>query len=146
MTRSMKSKIVTAVLAIGTLAAAAAANATTAVHLSIGAPAVASYETQPVYAAPVRTVRVPAQVMYDGQPSYPRDWRYAQARGWREHERYSQTSCRAPAWDPEARYMPGQTVWSNGHLFVATPLSASVWNVNSPPEWTPNYWAPARCR
>jgi hypothetical protein len=31
-------------------------------------------------------------------------------------------------------------------MYVATRLSASVWNVNSPPEWTPNYWRPARCR
>ena len=25
-------------------------------------------------------------------------------------------------------------------------VSASVWNLNSTPEWTPNYWRPARCR
>lgn len=53
--------------------------------------------------------------------------------------------CRAPRWDPSARYMPGDTVRRHGELYTATRLSAHVWNVNSPPEWTPRYWVPARC-
>ena len=36
--------------------------------------------------------------------------------------------------------MPGDTVLRNGTTYVATSLSSSVWNVNSPPEWTPTYW------
>jgi hypothetical protein len=60
-----------------------------------------------------------------------------------EHRRYD---CRAPRWDPNARYMPGQTVWRNGKLYAATDVSANVYNVNSPPEWTPNYWVQVRCR
>ena len=62
------------------------------------------------------------------------------ARHWRREE------CRAARWDPNARYMPGQAVWRNGQLYVATEVSRHVWNVNSPPEWTPNYWQPAQCR
>ena len=60
-----------------------------------------------------------------------------------EHRRYD---CNAPRWDPNARYMPGQTVRRNGKLYAATDVSASVYNVNSPPEWTPNYWVQVRCR
>ena len=121
MTRSMKSRIVAAVLAIGTLGVAAVANAST---------------NAPLYAAPARAL-VPAQVAYD--TPYAHDWRHEHGHTWR-------SGCRAPAWDPNARYMPGQTVWHNGYLYVATGLSASVWNVNSPPEWTPSYWVPAACR
>ncbi|HXD41505.1 MAG TPA: hypothetical protein VN649_13125 [Ramlibacter sp.] len=106
MTRSMKSRIAAAMLAIGSLGTVAVANAYTA---------------------------------YDAPYSYSHGWRYQREHDWR-------SGCRAPAWDPNARYMPGQRVWRNGYLFVATRLSASVWNVNSPPEWTPNYWAPAGCR
>lgn len=106
MTRSIKSRIAAAALAIGSLGTVALANA---------------YTT------------------YDAPNAYSHGWRYQRERDWR-------AGCRAPAWDPNARYMPGQTVWRNGYLFVATRLSASVWNVNSPPEWTPNYWAPAACR
>jgi hypothetical protein len=75
---------------------------------------------------------------YNGNYAYasPEDHRY-----WRhEHER-----CEAPRWDPNARYMPGQTVRRNGQVYVATEVSRRVYNVNSPPEWTPNYWQPARC-
>ncbi|HXE47233.1 MAG TPA: hypothetical protein VN663_02620 [Ramlibacter sp.] len=121
MTHSIKSSIVAALLAIGTLGVAAVANAST---------------NAPLYAAPARAL-VPAQVAYDAPYAY--DWRHEHGRTWR-------SGCRAPAWDPNARYMPGQTVWHNGYLYVATGLSASVWNVNSPPEWTPSYWVPAACR
>lgn len=54
--------------------------------------------------------------------------------------------CAAPGWDPRVRYMPGQVVWQGGALWVASGLSAAVWNENSPPEWTPSYWVPAVCR
>jgi hypothetical protein len=53
--------------------------------------------------------------------------------------------CQAERWDPEQRYFPGQAVWRKGRLYVARDVSRSVYNVNSPPEWTPNYWARARC-
>jgi hypothetical protein len=142
MNHSIKSRIVAAVLAIGTIGAAAVANASTAVHLSVGVPvatAAPAYVYPAASYAPLpRPVHRP-QVVYDEPHSYSQDWRYEHDRNWR-------SGCRAPGWDPNARYMPGQRVWHNGYLFVATPLSASVWNVNSPPEWTPSYWAPVRCR
>ena len=56
------------------------------------------------------------------------------------------SACRAPRWHPHVRYMPGQVVRRQGELWVARPISARVWNENSPPEWTPKYWAPAVCR
>ncbi len=56
-----------------------------------------------------------------------------------------QRDCRAERWDPNQRYFPGQAVWRKGRLYVAKGVSRSVYNVNSPPEWTPNYWARARC-
>ncbi|MEJ6020960.1 hypothetical protein [Ramlibacter sp. PS4R-6] len=95
-------------------------------------------------AASAQAVRVERYV-YE-QPRY-----YAQGEthesyepGYRhDHRRYD---CRAPRWDPNARYMPGQAVWRNGKFYVATDVSASVYNVNSPPEWTPNYWVQVRCR
>ncbi|HSW16667.1 MAG TPA: hypothetical protein VLJ86_05535, partial [Ramlibacter sp.] len=59
---------------------------------------------------------------------------------------HAASGCAAPAWEPWVRYMPGQVVWQAGSLWVASSLSASVWNKNSPPEWTPSYWAPAVCR
>jgi hypothetical protein len=37
--------------------------------------------------------------------------------------------------------MPGDQVSRLGATYTATALSASVWNVNSPPEWTPTYWS-----
>ncbi len=62
------------------------------------------------------------------------------------HDRYAQhEACRAPRWEPERRYMPGDTVWRKGELYQARGVSARVYNVNSPPEWTPNYWIPVRC-
>jgi hypothetical protein len=57
----------------------------------------------------------------------------------------SQQACRVQRWDPQVRYMPGEAVRRHGQLYVATRISGRVWNVNSPPEWTPNYWAPAQC-
>jgi hypothetical protein len=40
--------------------------------------------------------------------------------------------------------MPGDHVLRNGQLYVAI-NSATAWNVNSPPEWTPQYWSVASC-
>src|SRR5438309_209696 len=65
----------------------------------------------------------------------------------REYDQHWQRrACEAPRWDPNQRYMPGQAVRRNGEVYVATDASRHVYNVNSPPEWTPNYWAPAHCR
>lgn len=97
-------------------------------------------QPQGAYEPPAHVVRVRPQPVYVARPAYDEDgWRHEQRRGWGR-------SCGAPGWDPQVRYLPGQAVWRDGSLYVATPLSASVWNVNSPPEWTPNYWLPARCR
>jgi hypothetical protein len=68
---------------------------------------------------------------------------YAYDSGEYDHFRHE---CRAPRWDPNERYMPGQEVRRNGQLYVATEVSRHVYNVNSPPEWTPNYWRPVQCR
>jgi len=77
------------------------------------------------------------QVQYDGRHDgpYPR----------RRDRDFAARDCDAPRWDPNVRYLPGQAVWRKGRLYVATDVSASVFNVNSPPEWTPNYWVRARC-
>ncbi|NUO73024.1 MAG: hypothetical protein HOQ10_09950 [Frateuria sp.] len=44
------------------------------------------------------------------------------------------------------RYMGGAKVMRLGQAYTATTLSNSVWNVNSPPEWTPSYWSKATCK
>jgi hypothetical protein len=130
MKRSIQSTLGTALLALGTIATAGAANATGAyVYVN----------PQRVYEPPAQIVQVRPRPVYVARPAYEDDARYEHHRAWRR-------SCGAPAWEPLVRYMPGQTVWREGSLYVATGLSASVWNVNSPPEWTPNYWVPARCR
>jgi photosystem II stability/assembly factor-like uncharacterized protein len=54
-------------------------------------------------------------------------------------------SCSAPAWNQTTRYMGGDRVLRNGTLYTATAQSDSVWNVNSPPEWTPSYWSATGC-
>jgi hypothetical protein len=41
--------------------------------------------------------------------------------------------------------MGGDRVLRNGTLYTATAQSDSVWNVNSPPEWTPSYWSATGC-
>jgi hypothetical protein len=53
--------------------------------------------------------------------------------------------CRAPRWNPQTRYMPGDVVHRKGEVYQATRRSERVWNVNSPPEWTPNLWVEVRC-
>ena len=64
----------------------------------------------------------------------------------REYDEHYYRRCDAPQWDANHLYMPGETVRRKGEVYVATETSRHVYNVNSPPEWTPNYWAPARCR
>jgi hypothetical protein len=88
---------------------------------------------------------VPVQQYVPVQPwqaergyNYDRDGRY--------HDRYAQhAACRAPRWNPQTRYMSGDTVRRNGELYQARRISDRVYNVNSPPEWTPNYWVEVRC-
>lgn len=71
----------------------------------------------------------------------------------RDHDRYAYERdrdrdwrrCDVARWDPNRRYLPGEAVRRKGEVYVATEASRHVYNVNSPPEWTPNYWAPARC-
>ena len=125
MKRSTQSAIAAAMLAIATLGAAATANAATGVYSRTGQPGRVVYESP--------------RAAYVTQPAYGDDWRDGHERAWRQ-------ACGAPAWNPDIRYLPGHAVSRHGALYVATRLSAAVWNVNSPPEWTPNYWAPARCR
>lgn len=131
MNRSIKSTLGAAALALAAFGAATAANAATDVYFTVGV------QPQPVYVQPARVVHMAPRQVYEAPPAYAyeepsreREWHHA---------------CRARAWNPEARYFPGERVWRNGDMYVATRLSASVWNVNSPPEWTPNYWVPARC-
>lgn len=128
MNGSLRSLIAPAAVTFAALAASGVAAAHTNVYGSVyfGAP-------PPVYATPARPVVVQPQVAHAGE------WPGVRSAAWRAR------SCGGERWEPQERYMPGDAVWRRGHLYVATPLSAHVWNVNSPPEWTPNYWAPVRC-
>ena len=130
MNSSMKQRIATTVLALGALGAGAAAHA--------GDLHVAVRVQQP---AQVQPVPVPVHQVYPGHEGYeaPRGYRQAQ-------QNWGGSDCRAPRWNPDVRYMPGQVVRRHGDLYVARRVSARVWNENSPPEWTPQYWAYAECR
>ena len=140
MNRSILSRVLVPALAVAALGGATVASA---------GPVYLSFDL------PVR-VATPAYG-YDAAPGYGGEWRRDDRRydgrrydngrhDDRRHDRRAERrACRATAWNPNARYWPGQTVWRNGEVYVATGLSASVWNVNSPPEWTPNYWAPTNC-
>lgn len=55
------------------------------------------------------------------------------------------TTCSYSEWVGTKRYFPGETVTRLGKLYVATALSATVWNENSPPEWTPTLWSLTTC-
>jgi len=116
MNRSIQPKVLMAALAAAALGLATAAQASADVYRSVGV----------------------AHPVYETAPQYGDEWRHDQERAWRR-------ACRAPAWNPDARYWPGQQVRRHGTVYVATRLSASVWNVNSPPEWTPNYWRATNC-
>ena len=130
MNRSMKYRIATTVLALGALGATAAANAGD-IHVAV--------RVQPP--VQVQAVQMPVHQAYQGHDGYeaPRGYRGQQ-------QNWGGSDCRAPRWDPDVRYMPGQLVRRQGNLFVARRVSARVWNVNSPPEWTPQYWTYAECR
>lgn len=54
-------------------------------------------------------------------------------------------ACAFPEWNPSVRYVGGEKVTRLGKYYVAKVLGDSVWNVNSAPEWTPNYWNPTTC-
>lgn len=133
MNRSMKHRIATTVLALGALGAAAAANAGD-LHVSVRVQ-------PPVQPVQVQPVQMPVHQVYQGYDGYeaPRGYR-------RQQQNWGGSDCRAPRWDPDVRYMPGQMVRRQGNLYVAKRVSARVWNENSPPEWTPQYWAYAECR
>ena len=51
----------------------------------------------------------------------------------------------ALAWNGTTRYKAGDRVTRNGVTYVATSLSSTAWNVNSPPEWTPSLWSKGGC-
>jgi hypothetical protein len=136
MKRSIRSNILMSLVAAGALGAAAGAQAATGVYLSTG-PAPVYVQAQPAY--PGRVVHQERRPEYYAQGERYERYEHEQDRGYRH-------SCRAPRWNPQVRYLPGAAVWRNGSLYVATDVSGSVYNVNSPPEWTPNYWVPATCR
>lgn len=133
MNRSMKQRIVTTALALGALGAAAAANAGD-LHVSVRVQ-------PPVQPVQVQPVQMPVHQVY--QQGYED---YGSPRGYRQQQNWGGSDCRAPRWNPDVRYMPGQMVRRHGNLYVARRVSARVWNENSPPEWTPQYWAYAECR
>lgn len=81
---------------------------------------------------------VPAQPWHP-QHAYDYD-RYGRVDRYAQHD-----ACRAPRWDARMRYLPGDTVWRRGELYQARGISGRVYNVNSPPEWTPQYWVGVRC-
>jgi hypothetical protein len=129
-----------AALAVLAAAAAPAADAATSVHIDVALPgAVQPYRAPVQVVQPVRQV-VPVQPVY-GHPGYTQ----AQYGGYQRAVPVQQ-ACGAPRWDPRVRYMPGQVVWRQGSLWMAKGVSARVWNENSPPEWTPQYWTQAACR
>lgn len=132
MNRSMKHRLATTVLALGALGAAAAANA--------GDLHVAVRVQQPVQVQQAQPVHMPVHQVYQGYEGYEAP------RGYRQQQNWGGSDCRAPRWNPDVRYMPGQLVRRHGSLYVAKRVSARVWNENSPPEWTPQYWAYAECR
>ena len=89
-----------------------------------------------------------AQVYYTQprQEYAPQVYAYQGQRGYEhEHDR-DRHECAAPRWDANRRYMPGDTVVRKGELYRARGVSGHVYNVNSPPEWTPYYWAHTGCR
>jgi hypothetical protein len=132
MNRSIQSKLGAAVLALTALGAVSAANAASDVHFAV------RVQTQPVVVRPAPVVHMGPHQVVPAAPGYVYEEPYQRQRQWRQR-------CHARGWNPEVRYLPGERVWRNGELYVARRVSASVWNVNSPPEWTPSYWRPARC-
>jgi len=50
-----------------------------------------------------------------------------------------------PEWLPDVRYVGGEKVTRLGKYYIAKVVGDSVWNVNSAPEWTPQFWDPTTC-
>lgn len=141
MGHTMKFGLVAA-LAVLAAAAAPAADAATNVHIGVALPGAVQPYQQPVQVVqPVQQV-VPVHQAYGHpgheQAQYGRYQRAAPAP--------AQQACAAPRWDPRVRYMPGHVVWRHGSLWMARGVSARVYNENSPPEWTPQYWRQAVCQ
>jgi hypothetical protein len=138
MERKIISRIAAAALALGAVLAGSAANAGTYVQAQVQV-------APPVYVQPA-----PARAYGWGEVA-PRGPVYVQhddrrdERRWRGDRERHHEACSAPRWDPNTRYLPGDAVRRHGQLYVATRLSARVYNVNSAPEWTPNSWARAAC-
>ena len=164
MNRSIRTLLTTAALSVGTLGMAGVAHAGSDTHLSIS---VSGYGQPQGYVAPrpypgsapvyIHQDR-PQHHVYNDRHVYDRhvydrhvyndrqvyNDRHAYYEDRRDHRRAER--CGAERWNPNVRYSPGEVVWRKGELYVARPISNRVFNENSPPEWTPNYWAPARCR
>ena len=136
MNHSIRTLMTTAALSLGALGAASTANAAPDAHIAVR---VTGYEQPHVY-VPARPYpgSAPVTVYEDG----PRRYAYSDDR--RDHRR--DRRCGADRWNPNQRYMPGAVVWRNGELYQARRISGEVYNQNSPPEWTPNYWRPVDCR
>lgn len=119
MYRSIQLKIASAILAAAALGSAAAAT-----------------PVQYVVQAPPQTVYVQDRGIAVGEPYPGRYERYRRDR---------RDRCGAARWDPQVRYMPGNLARIHGKVYAATRISARVYNVNSPPDVTPNYWVRVRC-
>ena len=124
MRSSFRTIIGGAAVALGVLSAAGAANA-------------GQYSDARVYYSHAPQVVVPV-----APPAYAQYEGHEGRRYGRESQR---DQCAAPRWNPQQRYMPGETVRRHGEFYMARRISGHVWNVNSPPEWTPNYWRPVQC-
>ncbi len=150
MNRSILSRFLVPAVAAAALGGATAASAASNVYLSVDLPVRVAAPAYVYDATPDRGEWRHDDRRYDDRRYDDRrydDRRYDDRRydGRRYDRRAERRACAATAWNPNARYWPGQRVWRNGEVYVATGVSASVWNVNSPPEWTPNYWVPAHC-
>ena len=159
MNRSILSRVLMSAVAAAALGGATVATAATDVYLSVQLPVRTAapayvYNVAPGYGDQWRHDDRRYDQRYDQRDDQRDDRRYDRRYDQRDDRRYDdrrydrraeQRACRAAAWNPSVRYRPGHQVSRNGMVYVATGLSASVWNVNSPPEWTPNYWVPANC-
>ena len=131
MNASIRNMLTCAAVALGTLAAGAA-HAQPDGHIGI------YFGTAPQYEYGPRPYPGSAPVyIYNERPQ-----RYAYNDRWDRRDR----RCGAEPWNPNVRYMPGAVVWRKGELYQARRISSQVYNENSPPEWTPNYWRPVDCR
>ena len=136
MNRSIKTLMTAAALAAGAFGAAGVANAQPDAYVTFGVNSYGQAQPRPYPgSAPVTVVPERSRHAYNERYAYNDDRRH------RRDER-----CGAQRWDPNTRYMPGAVVWRNGEVYQARPISNRVYNENSPPEWTPNYWREVDCR